>query len=93
MFVELLNGSLLNMFNLQNIFIDTEDSSILCYLLVNGSILKESCGSSSNAQERYKTVKALLTGHLEELKAQVTQLEVTVSDAIDDVDTINGVIV
>ena len=62
-------------------------------LLVNGSILKESCGSSSNAQERYKTVKALLTGHLEELKAQVTQLEVVVSDATDDVDTINGVIV
>ena len=81
------------MFSLQNIFIDNNDSSVLCYLLVNGSILKEPCGSSENAQERYNTVLSILTGHLEELKAQVTQLEVTVTDATEDVDTINGEVI
>lgn len=93
MFIELLNGSFLNMFILQDIYISKENSSIFCYLLTNGSVIQEDCGSESNAIDRYSTVKSLLTGHLEELKTQVTQLESTVTDATVDVDEINGEVV
>lgn len=100
MFIELLNGTFLNMFVLQNIYIKEDDSSVLCYKLINGSIIEEPCGSASNAVERFNTVKALLTGHLEELKAQVVQLESTVSelettitDSSEDLDRINGEVV
>lgn len=93
MFIELLNGSFLNMFILQDIYISKENSSIFCYLLTNGSVIQEDCGSESNATDRYSTVKSLLTGHLEELKTQVTQLESTVTDATVNVDEINGEVV
>lgn len=93
MFIELLNGSFLNMFILQDIYISKENSSIFCYLLTNGSVIQEDCGSESNATGRYSTVKSLLTGHLEELKTQVTQLESTVTDATVNVDEINGEVV
>ena len=93
MFIELLNGSFLNMFILQDIYINKESSSVFCYLLTNGSVIQEDCGSESNATSRYSTVKSLLTGHLEELKAQVTQLESTVADVTADVDEINGEVI
>ena len=44
--------------------------------------------------ERYLAKKAKKLGiTVEELKAQVTQLEVTVTDATEDVDTINGEVI
>lgn len=93
MFIELLNGALLNMFILQNAFINPNDNKKVSYLLTNGTTLDEDCGDSNTANSRLATVKSIMTGHLEELKTQVTQLETTVTDASINLDSINGEIV
>ena len=93
MFIELLNGALLNMFILQNAFINPNDDKKVSYLLTNGTTLDEDCGDSNTASSRLATIKSIMTGHLEELKTQVTQLETTVTNASIDLDSINGEIV
>ena len=93
MFIELLNGALLNMFILQNAFINPNDDKKVSYLLTNGTTFDEDCGDSNTANSRLATIKSIMTGHLEELKTQVTQLETTVTNASIDLDSINGEIV
>lgn len=93
MFIELLNEQLLNMFLLQGVGIDSSNDKLLIYYLTNGSTIIEDCGDSQSALERQTTVKSIMTGHLEELKTQVTQLEATVTTSSIELDKINGEVV
>lgn len=80
LFIERLDGNIVNVSLIQSIFIDPEDNTDLIWLMINGEIYREDLVTAEEATTRYNYLKGLLLGTtIEELERIINEQQITIN--------------
>lgn len=98
MFIERLDGKLVNVSLIQTIYIDPEDDTDVIWFMINGETYREDLATTEEASSRYTYLKGLLLGTtVAELEQTITEKQNTIVELNNQVDeavtqaiTING---
>ena len=90
MFIERMDGKLVNVSLLQTIYINPEDTTNLIWYFRNGEIYEEDLATEQEAENRYKDIKGLLLGTtIAELEQRITEQQNTITEQAGEIDTLN----
>ena len=90
MFIERMDGKLVNVSLLQTIYINPEDTTNLIWYFRNGEIYEEDLATDEEAENRYKDIKGLLLGTtIAELEERITEQQQTITDLNEDIEGLN----
>ena len=90
MFIERLDGKLVNVSLLQTIYINPEDTTNLIWYFRNGEIYEEDLATDEEAENRYKDIKGLLLGTtVAELEERINEQQQTITDLNDEIEETN----
>lgn len=98
MFIERLDGKIVNISLIQTIYIDPEDNTDVIWYMRNGETYREDLATQEEAESRYNYLKGLLLGTtIAELEQTITEKQntiVSLNQQIDEASTkvvqING---
>lgn len=90
MFIERMDGKLVNVSLLQTIYINPEDTTNLIWYFRNGEIYEEDLATEQEAENRYKDIKGLLLGTtIAELEQRITEQQNTITEQAGEIDNLN----
>lgn len=87
-FIERLDGNLVNIANLQSVYINPEDDTNVTWKFNNGETIDEDLKTAEEAEARVKDVRKLLLGtKIEELEERITEQQNTISEQAGTIET------
>ena len=90
LFIERMDGKLVNVSLLQTIYINPEDATNLIWYFINGEIYKEYLSTEQEAQNRYKDIKTILLGSsVADLEERIREQQQTITDLNNEVSELN----
>ena len=81
LFVERLDGKLVNISLVQTVFVDPDDLTDVIWYMKNGETYREDLVTEEEAQNRYNDIKGLLLGTtIAELEERITEQQQTIAE-------------
>lgn len=94
MFIERLDGKIVNISLIQTIYIDPEDNTDVIWYMRNGETYREDLATQEEAESRYNYLKGLLLGTtIAELEQTITEKQNTIVSLNQQVDNATAAIV
>lgn len=94
MFIERLDGKIVNISLIQTIYIDPEDNTDVIWYMRNGETYREDLATQEEAESRYSYLKGLLLGTtIAELEQTITEKQNTIVSLNQQVDNATAAVV
>lgn len=94
MFIERLDGKIVNISLIQTIYIDPEDNTDVIWYMRNGETYREDLATQEEAESRYNYLKGLLLGTtIAELEQTITEKQNTIVSLNQQVDSATAAVV
>ena len=94
MFIERLDGKIVNISLIQTIYIDPEDNTDVIWYMRNGETYREDLATQEEAESRYNYLKGLLLGTtIAELEQTITEKQNTIVSLNQQVDEASAKVV
>lgn len=94
MFIERLDGKIVNISLIQTIYIDPEDNTDVIWYMRNGETYREDLATQGEAESRYNYLKGLLLGTtIAELEQTITEKQNTIVSLNQQVDNATAAVV
>lgn len=94
MFIERLDGKIVNISLIQTIYIDPEDNTDVIWYMRNGETYREDLATKEEAESRYNYLKGLLLGTtIAELEQTITEKQNTIVSLNQQVDNATAAVV
>lgn len=94
MFIERLDGKIVNISLIQTIYIDPEDNTDVIWYMRNGETYREDLATQEEAESRYNYLKGLLLGTtIAELEQTITEKQNTIVSLNQQVDNATAAVV
>lgn len=88
MFIERLDGKIVNISLIQTIYIDPEDNTDVIWYMRNGETYREDLATQEEAESRYNHLKGLLLGTtIAELEKTITEKQNTIVSLNQQIDS------
>ena len=87
MFIERLDGKIVNISLIQTIYVDPEDNTDVIWYMRNGETYREDLATQEEAESRYNYLKGLLLGTtIAELEQTITEKQNTIVSLNQQID-------
>ena len=88
LFLQRLDGKLVNISLVQTIYVDPEDSTDVIWFMINGETYREDLATEEEAINRYNDLKGLLLGTtVAELEQRINEQQQTITDLNHEIQT------
>ncbi len=93
LFIERLDGKLVNVSLLQTIYINPEDNTNIIWYFRNGEIYEEDLVTAEEATNRFNNIKGLLLGTtIADLEDRIVEQQQTISDQATEIEDLSGAV-